>query len=381
MTPTPPAAAPGTRIRWQPTWSPDKTDPGLPPITLITDPHDHPDYTTTALAAHQPAAGRIAVHPTPLATAPAYLAQDLIRALGKHLLLPDGEAPWWTRNADESWRVAVAWTQALGISHYVICRAHRITGRHLEHLMALREHTRIQLTLVVSGPTPAALATVLKTVSHHLTDTLENPRLHLQTGQQQTPSPAGDYHWWHPAPLPAPEDEPWYELPRRPRRPTVVTPRRDAPAQPSADRPHTGVIALPAFTHPDYPGTSHQAVAMRIHTRIAHPVHAAAVAARVLAGFDTDQLSKVTLPTPQGPAADLPATLPAWMLPLQEAARIFNELQGYIRPDLPAHLSGADQPFRVPSWEQDTVAHATETCRLIPAPTRKRPSNPRKKRP
>ncbi|WP_329323608.1 hypothetical protein OIE77_42315 [Streptomyces sp. NBC_01715] len=278
--------------------------------------------------------------------------------------------------------MAAAWTQALGISHYVICRAHRITARHLEHLMALREHTRIQLTLVVSGPTPAALAPILKAVPHHPTEALESARLHLQTGQQQTSAPAGHDHWWHPAPLPAPEDEPWYELPPRPRRPAVVTPRQGAPARPSVDRPHPIVIALPAFTHPDdYPGTSHQAVAQRIHTRIAHPVHAAAVAARVLAGYDTEQLSQITLSTPQRPSADLPANLPAWMLPLQEAARIYTELQGHIRTDLPAHLSGANRPFRLTSWEQDDVAHATETCRLIPAPIRKRPSNPRKRRP
>ncbi|MEU0058641.1 hypothetical protein [Streptomyces sp. NPDC006334] len=84
MSPPPAAPAPVDTPQWQHTWAPDRTDPNLPPITLITDPHDQAAYTTTALTSHQPARGRIAVHPTPLATAPAYLAHDLIRALGKH---------------------------------------------------------------------------------------------------------------------------------------------------------------------------------------------------------------------------------------------------------------------------------------------------------
>ncbi|MFG3285295.1 hypothetical protein [Streptomyces sp. NPDC048111] len=370
---------PETLTQWQPTWSPDTTDPDLPPITLITDPHDHPDYTTTALAAHHPAAGRIAVHPTPLATAPAYLAHDLIRALGKHLPPPDTDPPWWTGNADESWRVAVAWTQALSISHYVICRAHRITSRHLEHLMALREQTRIQLTLIVSGPTPAALTTTLNAVSHRHIDTPEKARLHLRTAQQQTPTPADHFPWWHPAPPVAPENEPWYELPPRPPRPAVPSHHtQNNPAPPPAGRPPTA-IALPAFTHPDYPAPGHQAVAQRIHTRIAHPLHAAAVAARVLTGCDLDQLAQITLPTPQRPSADLPVDLPAWMLPLQQAARIHTELQGHTRTGLPPHLAGTDKPFRITLREQDDIANATDFCRLTPAPTRTRPNKPRKR--
>ncbi|MEU6325166.1 hypothetical protein [Streptomyces sp. NPDC047009] len=58
------ATAPAEAIRkWMPQWSPDRTDPTLPPITVINDPHDQPAYTTSALAAHQPAQGQIAVHP------------------------------------------------------------------------------------------------------------------------------------------------------------------------------------------------------------------------------------------------------------------------------------------------------------------------------
>ncbi|MFJ2007778.1 hypothetical protein [Streptomyces chartreusis] len=372
---TSPATTPDDTLRkWTPQWSPDHTDPALPPITLITDPHDRPAHTTTALAAHQPEHGCIAVHPTPLATAPAYLAHDLIRALGKHLPPPDIDPPWWTGNADESWRVAVAWTHALGIRHYIVCRAHRITSRHLEHLMALRERTRIRLTLIVSGPTPAALADILNAVSHRHLDTLEAAQHHLNTADHTTP-PTDRYPWWQFTPFPGPDDEPWFQLPPRPRRPAgqpgeITTSTRGTPTRlPSHDNPPPATALTPA---------QHDVVAQRIHTRIAHPVHAAAVAIRALTGYDTDQLPQFTLPTPHRPHADLPAELPAWVRLLHDAARIHAELERFIRPDLPEHLSGADRAFRLSVWEKNDVAHATETCHLVAAPTR-RPKPPKRK--
>lgn len=375
MTSTPSNAAPDETLhKWTPAWSPYHTDPGLPPITLITDTHDQPTYTTTALAAHQPECGRIAVHPTPLATAPAYLAHDLIRALGKHLPPPDIDPPWWTGNADASWRVAAAWTQALSISHYVICRAHRITGRHLEHLMALRELTRIRLTLVVSGPTPAALATILNAAAHHQIDTLEEARRHLN--QDPSPRAPASYPWWHSVPFPAPHDEPWYELPPRPRHPAgtpdenTTSSHRTPTRLPSTDN-RPPAIALPAHPQTDIRSLHHETVAQRIHTRIAHPVHAAAVAIRSLTGYGTDQLPQLTVATPQHPRGDLPADLPNWARLLQDAARIHTGLQAYMRQDLPAHLSGASRPFRLGSWDRNDVAYATEACHLVAARVRR----------
>lgn len=315
MTSTPSSTAPDeTFHKWTPAWSPDHTDPGLPPITLITDTHDQPAYTTTALAAHQPKLGRIAVHPTPLATAPAYLAHDLIRALGKHLPPPDIDPPWWTGNADESWRVAAAWTEALNISHYVICRAHRITGRHLEHLMALRERTRIRLTLVVSGPPSDALSTILNTVAHHQIDSIEDTRQHLNADPAATPQTPADYPWWQRAPFPCPPNEPWYELPPRPRRPAgspdeITSGARGTPTRlPSIDS-HPPAIVLSAFTRADTSSAHFETVAQRIHTRVAHPVHAAVVAIRALTGYGTDWPGSPLPPH----TADEPASPPIFL--------------------------------------------------------------------
>ncbi|MGW8743649.1 hypothetical protein [Streptomyces sp. NPDC055794] len=379
MTPTPPHAIPAEHIdKWTPAWSPDHTDPSLPPLTLITDPNDESAYTAAALASHHPRLGRIAVHPTPLATAPAYLAHDLTRALGKHLPPPHTEPPWWTGNAEAAWRVTAAWTQALHINHYIICRAHRITGRHLEHLMALRERTRTRLTLVVSGPPPAALTALLKAVVHHRIDTLQAAHQHVHTSSEQSlTDPSTAYPWWHRAPFPLPDDEPRYALPPRPRHPTggptdITTSSRGTPTDlpPAPQTPPA--IALPALADVHTASPHHETVARRIHTHVAHPVHAAAVAIRALTGYGTDQLSHLTVPTPQRPRADLPAELPDWARLLLEAARIHTELEGYNRSELPAHLTGAHKPFRLTTWEQNDVAHATDVCRLSPAPATRR---------
>ncbi|AKA08295.1 hypothetical protein SAZ_42405 [Streptomyces noursei ZPM] len=174
-------------------------------------------------------------------------------------------------------------------------------------------------------------------------------------------------------PFPGADDEAWYPLPPPPRIP------RGEPeeATPSFRGPPT---RLPSHDNPP-PDTTldsahHDVIAQRIHTRIAHPLYAAAVAIRALTGYGTDQLPHLLLPTPAEPRADLPAQLPQWAALLQHAARLYTDLQGYIRPDLPAHLSGANRPLRLTSWERNDVAHATETCRLIAAPTPATRPNP-----
>ncbi|MEU6527266.1 hypothetical protein ABZ892_31670 [Streptomyces sp. NPDC046924] len=373
MTPSPATAAANTISPWTPQWSPDHTDPNLPPLTVIADPHDQPAYTTTALAAHNPREGRIAVHPTPLGTAPAYLAHDLIRALGKHLPPPHIDPPYWTGNADQSWRVVAAWTEALGIGHYIVCRAHRLTGRHLEHLMALRERTRIHLTLVLSGPPSSALTQILDAIAHTRLDTTTQADHHVHSHHSDAPTTNG-YPWWQVAAFPSSETEPWYQLPPRPRRPPgrpdeITTSCRGTPTRlPSDDNPPPA-RALAALTDKaPHPGEHHEVVAHRIHTRIAHPVDAAAVAIRALTGYGTDQLSSLQLPTPSTPRAHLPAHVPDWASLLLDAARIHTCLEGHAPSALPAHLSGTNRPFRLGAWQRNDIAHATETCRLLTAP-------------
>ncbi|WP_330237502.1 hypothetical protein [Streptomyces sp. NBC_00525] len=251
MTPdsTQTSAPPHETSGWKPHWSPEQTNPDLPPITVINDPDDLTPFTTSALAARHPARGRITIHPTPLATAPAYLAHDLIRALGKHLPTPSpgAEPPWWTANAGESWRIATAWTQALHIHHYVLTRAHRIPSRHYEHLMALREHTAIHLTLIVSGPTPPALHDILTTVQHHHIDTTDAARAHLTSNEH--PATATPHPWWNAAPFPPSPDEYWFQLPPRPHGHEACATTTAAPA-------HLPPLPPPAHARPPSPCTA-----------------------------------------------------------------------------------------------------------------------------
>ncbi|MFF9222147.1 hypothetical protein [Streptomyces viridosporus] len=71
------------------------TNPAATPVTVIVDRHDHPATTAAALDAHQPAAGRITVHPTPAVGAPAALAQDVLAALGKTIIGTNEQYGTW----------------------------------------------------------------------------------------------------------------------------------------------------------------------------------------------------------------------------------------------------------------------------------------------
>ncbi|MFJ3644454.1 ATP-binding protein [Streptomyces murinus] len=114
VTPHPPPSPPRPEgphhdSEWSPTWPP-RRDLTLSPITIVVTQRDEQDYMRLAFAAHQPRHGRLTVHPTPLARNGPYLAHDLIRALGKHLPLPDDDhdLPGWATHTDRSWRITAA---------------------------------------------------------------------------------------------------------------------------------------------------------------------------------------------------------------------------------------------------------------------------------
>ncbi|WP_328545545.1 hypothetical protein [Streptomyces platensis] len=365
-----------TQPQWTPFWSPDETDPTLPPVTVILDPHDNQAFTASALAAHQPRAGNIAVHPTPVATAPAYLAHDLLRAYGKHLPAPDNHhpTPQWTSHVDRSWRNTAAWTTTLGITHVIICRAHRISARHIEHLLALREHAHLNLTLLYSGSVPTPVERLLSAINHEPIDTLEAARHHMTHHRTPAP-PSADYPWWTATPaFPGRSDDPWFRLPPQPHEPRPRPTQQHA--QPTAQPdPPALVLPLPTNPHQDHTHPHIATVAARIHSRIAHPIHAANVALRVLTGCTPDQIGNLHAneldPYTSPPHDKRPAPhLPRWVLPLADAALALAALRGY---------TNVVNPLWTPSWEHSDVEQATEDCRLIPVPpTSKTPSRRRR---
>ncbi|WNO62394.1 hypothetical protein RPQ02_40280 [Streptomyces sp. AM2-3-1] len=354
MTPPPPtsqpAGDPGLAAdgKWCPTWQSHQATL-LPPVTVVVTTRDDPQYMRRAFAAHQPRHGRITIHPTPLAGTGAFLAHDLIRAFGKHLPVPDDDhgLPAWTNNSDRSWRITAAWILTLGITHLTACRAHRISAPQWEHLLALSARTGARLTLLCNGPIPPQTAALLDTIPHRRLDDLRAAAAHWRppAGLQV---PTG-YRWWqHNAPFPPRDDELSFRLPPQPHHPITVAftpaPNPTGPVPP---------LPLPGPHHdPSHPHTAQ--IANRIHTRIAHPVHAACVALRTLTGYSTQQIKALHTHS----RSDLPP-LPPWAHLLLDAARQLADLHGH--PDAP-------NPLSTPRWEHPEIEQALHACRLLPTP-------------
>ncbi|MBQ0883194.1 hypothetical protein [Streptomyces sp. RT42] len=356
---TTPAGA-SNHHEWNPSWPPSQTTP-LPPVTVVTAIRDEPDYMRLAFSAHQPHHGHITVHPTPLAGTGPSLAHDLIRALGKHLPLTDDRSlPVWATNADRSWRIATAWTLALTITDLTVCRAHRLSTGQWEQLLALSARTGIRLTLLCNGPIPPKTRTLLNTLEHQLLDTQKSAAAHWSPLAR--PRQPDRYPWWrHRAPFPPRQDELHFRTPPQPSNPKTSTPTPPLPPPPPGLTPP---LPLPGPDQ-DYLHPHTIQIADRIHTRVAHPVHAACVAWTALTGHTSRQLT-----TTQTPASSALPPQPPWAAVLTDAARHLAALRGH--PDAP-------NPLAVPHWEHHDIDQALHACRLLPTPPARRPRTPRTK--
>jgi hypothetical protein len=344
MTTRPAAAPAATTGQWRPTWSPGPGSPDLPALTVVHDAHDDHAFMSAALTAHTPALGRITVHPTPVATAPASLAHDLLRSLNKHLLPGNEEAAHWAGGTDTAWRVVAAWTTALHIGHVIVTRAHRISSRHFEHLFALRELTGIHLTLLCHGPLPPALASALAFLPHHGVHTLDGARRAVST---PLPPPQADrYAWWETAThIPPHADEPGFIQPTH-------RPLDHSRLATAGRRLGRTLLALPAGGRlPPEPDHATALLAHRLHTRVAHPLHAAALAQRIVTGRSDAPLRLSVARTGGG---DLPA--PPWAADLISAAGRFAELDG--RPP-------GRQSMQLAPWDRRAVDEAAHICGLF----------------
>ncbi|GAB7036111.1 hypothetical protein JCM4914_75720 [Streptomyces platensis subsp. malvinus] len=366
MTPTPRTATvpDDTTGSWRPTWSPGHTRPGMPPLTVVHDPHDDYAFMAAALAAHTPALGRITIHPTPVASAPAALAHDLLRSMGKHVPVAGSEdGIYWTGNTDTSWRAVAAWSLALHIGHVIVTRTHRISSRHFEYLFALRELTKIRLTLLCHGPLPPALATALAALPHEEAHTLAAARRALTV--PAPPPPAGRFAWWEAdGQFPTRESEPCFLLPVR------RTPGR---SEIEAAARHLGRVVLPlpaAGRFPPEPDEHTALLAHRLHARIAHPVHAAALAVRIFTGHPAAQMQQIPAArtTPAWTHRGREVRTPPWAGDLIEAARRFGQLE---------RSAHSDRPLRLSPWDQAAVTDAAHACGLHehhPPDPRRRPA-------
>ncbi|MFE0349460.1 hypothetical protein [Streptomyces griseoluteus] len=137
-------------------------------VTIVVDERDDLFYTRAALQAHRPGEGRITVQPTPASGSPAALAHDMLYALGKRLAPGPNSPDVWLDSVNPAWLAAAAWGVAAGVRHVVVPRAHLLTIRRIDQLLAWRESTGAQLTLLwqkASRGLPPVLARVERRIS------------------------------------------------------------------------------------------------------------------------------------------------------------------------------------------------------------------------
>ncbi|MCQ8834858.1 hypothetical protein [Streptomyces malaysiensis] len=131
-------------------------------MRLLLDGDDDHAVHRAAYQWADPARGRITVDPTPHTTSPAYLALDVLRAMGRDgFSHPDAER----MSTDPAWRAVTCWTLACGLDEVIVLRAHRLTTERLRRLAAWRADTGIRLTLLAHTPEQADFQRLLE----HLT--------------------------------------------------------------------------------------------------------------------------------------------------------------------------------------------------------------------
>lgn len=137
-------------------------------VAIVVDEQDDLFYTRAALRAHRPEEGRITVQPTPANGSPAALAHDILYALGKQLAPGPNSPDVWLDSVNDAWLAVAAWSVATGVRHIVVPRGHLLTSRRINQLLAWRELTGVQLTLLwqkAPRGLPPALAQVERRIS------------------------------------------------------------------------------------------------------------------------------------------------------------------------------------------------------------------------
>lgn len=332
-------------------------------VVIVVDERDDVHVMRAALDAHQPACGRITVTPTPSSDRPAALAHDLLYALGKRLNSGPGAADARLDSVAPAWHAAAAWTAAMGVRHIVVTRAHLLTARRIDHLLAWRETTGIQLTLLWQASQrrlPPGLAGMRHRSSSP--DQLEQV-LHA-------PGPLPPQPSFPPTP-PAPASDRAVAQGQPAAQHKLTWPRPEAagPVRPCAGAAATArhVVATPAR------GVAAADVAAL--TRAADPLIAAALSVLGFTGIppgtlrwirDLDVAADVdTLKTHTPAHLDCRLhAVPAWVKPLLAAVRAHHRLAGH-RPGeclfTPVLVAGA-RPLRalaarLPTLDLDLSAH------------------------
>lgn len=133
------------------------------------DPTDDVRVTVSLLGRHDPARGRVVVHPTPATSSLQAFAHDLLGALGRAVNRLKAEQLTGTAR---TWQAAAAWMVTDQIGDVVVLRAERLSAGTWDRLVELCRHTGSRLLLVChTRQIPAPLSAVLTGIEHQvLTD-------------------------------------------------------------------------------------------------------------------------------------------------------------------------------------------------------------------
>ncbi|MDJ0336752.1 hypothetical protein [Cryobacterium sp. PH31-O1] len=125
--------------------------------------------TVSLLEHHDPARGRIVVHPTPATSSPTAFVYDVLVALARPVTRLQAEH---LTGEVRPWQAVAAWMVTDQVTDLIVLRADRLSDGTWNHLVGLCQHTGTRLMLVChTRQVPESLGAVLTGIEHHvLTD-------------------------------------------------------------------------------------------------------------------------------------------------------------------------------------------------------------------
>jgi hypothetical protein len=128
-------------------------------VQVLLDPADDVQVSVGLLERHDPARGRVIVHPTPGTRSPQAFAHDLLGGLGRAVNRLKAEQ---LAGPAAAWRAVTAWMVTDQIDDLVVLRADRLTAGTWARVLGLGRETGTRLLLVCHTPQiPAHLDAVL----------------------------------------------------------------------------------------------------------------------------------------------------------------------------------------------------------------------------
>ena len=211
-------------------------------VRVLLDPGDDMQVSVGLLERHDPARGRVIVHPTPGASSPQAFAHDLLGALGRAVNRLDAEQ---LAGPAAAWRAVTAWMVTDQIEDLVVLRADRLSAGVWTRVLELCRETGSRVLLVCHTPQiPAHLDAVLAGTGHQLLTGL--PQALDRRGTRPHPRPRPDAAAGAgpdargPAALPLPAYPQLPEQGIRPAGPRRVRPAPTPSTGTGATRPATG---------------------------------------------------------------------------------------------------------------------------------------------